>query len=136
MRRRREEIRVMAAAAVRFAQVIEDLDRLEDQVRRTAQQVNGTLSDVRRELGEVMAGAGTRRIRSGNWNIVPHREEKVVIDDPDLVPEDCVLVETETSRNARWGRIRRRLIAGNEVPGARLVLLPVTVRMLRTKKGA
>ena len=135
MKQQPDMVRMLAAEAIRLKEIVLAMDRLADQIRQARQNAQVTLDQLNQRIAVLMQEAGKRHVQVQGWNISLHEEESVVIDDPDLIPDECVYVETEVSRNALWGKIRRRIRNGERVPGARLVREPETVTMTR-RKGA
>lgn len=121
--------------AIRLAEILQLIERIVAHVRDTRQNVQDTLSAVQQRLGEALLAVGRRRVRRRGWMVRLQQEENVVVENAELVPDDCVFVETSVSRNPLWGKIRRKIKNGEKVPGARLVKEPVTVMMSR-RKGA
>lgn len=118
---------------IRLAEILQLIERIEAHVRETKQNVQDALSAVQQRLGETLLAAGMGQIRRRGWMVRLQQEENVVVGDLDLVPDECIYVETSVSKNPLWGKIRRTIKNGEKVPGARLVKEPVTVRMSRMK---
>ena len=126
-------IRILAVEAIRIKEIMLAMDRLEGQIRKAREDAQVTLDQLNQRIAVSMLEVGKRRLQVQGWSISLHEEESVEIDDQDLIPDDCVYVETEVSRNALWGKIRRKIRNGEDVPGARLVKEPATVTMTRRK---
>jgi len=133
MKTQPDMMRVLAIEAIRLKEIMLAMDRLEEQIRQARQNAQAALDQLNQRIAVLMLEAGKRRLQVQGWNISLHEEESVVIDDPALIPDDMVFVETEVSRNALWGKIRRKIRSGGKVPGTRLVKEPVTVTMTRMK---